>query len=134
MFRFFSKRGKIIAFFFCVLFISFPGVALGNNNGPFIDIGSQEEFFEVLGNIAVFLFSLFLIATVLFFLYAAFTYFTSAGDPEKAKTAQNMIKHGLIAVVIALLAWSVVSLVASFLDPEYWEEEYESRIEESYFS
>lgn len=42
-------------------------------------------------------------------------YTTSAGDSGKVKTAKNTIMYGIIGLVIALLAYSIVNFVLSSL-------------------
>ncbi len=50
------------------------------------------------------LFYLLIILVIFFVLLAAYKYLTAGGDPEKVKTASNVLIFAAIAVVIALLA------------------------------
>lgn len=48
-------------------------------------------------------------------LYAAFLYLTSAGDPEKAKKATGVFVFTIIGVAVAILAFSIISIVEIFV-------------------
>ena len=48
-------------------------------------------------------------------LIAAFQYLTAQGDPEKTKSAKNMIVYAIIALVIALIAGGISGIVAGIL-------------------
>lgn len=60
--------------------------------------------------------------TLLFFLGAVaviiiiiggFMYVTAAGDPGRIKTAKNTILYAVIGLIVALLAWGIVSFVVN---------------------
>ncbi len=71
---------------------------------------------------------IFFIVAVLFILFAAFTYLTAQGDPEKVKTATNQIIYAAIAIVVAFMAVGIDLIVKSILKDqgggsggvEYW--------------
>lgn len=48
-------------------------------------------------------------------LYAAFLYLTSAGDPEKAKKATGVFVFTIIGVAVAILSFSIISIVEIFV-------------------
>jgi len=54
------------------------------------------------------LFYILIFAAVIVILLAAFTFLTSAGDPDKVKKARDYILYALIALVIAFLARAIV--------------------------
>ncbi len=56
------------------------------------------------------------IVAVIMILYGAFLYIVAAGDEDKVKKAKNVIIYGLVGVVVAILAFAIVSFVASLLD------------------
>lgn len=60
------------------------------------------------------IFTFLIILTVVFVLVAAFKYLTSGGDPEKAKSAQHTLLYAIIAVVVAIIAKGVPSIVGSY--------------------
>ncbi len=61
------------------------------------------------------IYTIFLIAAVVFVLIAAFQYLTSGGDKEKVKKATNMLMYAAIAVVVAILAFSITRVVGSLV-------------------
>lgn len=52
---------------------------------------------------------------VVFIIMAAFNYLTSGGNAEKAGKAKSQITGAVIAIVIALLATGLVTIVGNFL-------------------
>lgn len=58
---------------------------------------------------------IFLITFLAILLFGAFSYMTSNGDPQKVESARNIIIAGIIGFVLAVLAPTIISLVAGFL-------------------
>lgn len=52
---------------------------------------------------------------ILVMLYAAFLYMTSAGDDERIGKAKKSFIYGLVGIGIAILAFGIFGLIASFL-------------------
>jgi len=52
---------------------------------------------------------------VLVMLYAAFLYMTAGGDEEKVGKAKKSFIYGLVGIGVAILAFGMFQLVASFL-------------------
>ncbi len=48
-------------------------------------------------------------------IYGGFLYITSSGDAAKVKRGHDTIKYGLIGLVIALLAFAIVSFVSAVI-------------------
>ena len=78
-------------------------------------VNSGDDVLRIIGNVTTWLWRLFMIITVLVFMYIGFVYLTSSGNPEKIGKANNMIKYGIIGIVIALLSGGMVRLIESFL-------------------
>lgn len=57
----------------------------------------------------------FSVASVAMGLYAAFLYFTSGGDPAKAKQATGVFVFTIIGVAVAILSFSIISIVRIFV-------------------
>ncbi len=51
----------------------------------------------------------------IFVIIAAFQYLTAQGDPEKTKTAKNMIIYAVVALGIALIAGGISGIVENIL-------------------
>jgi fumarate reductase subunit D len=78
-------------------------------------VQSGDDVLRIIGNITTWLWRFFMIITVLVFMYIGFIYLTAAGNPTKVGQANNMIKYGIIGIVVALLSGGMVKLVESFL-------------------
>ncbi len=79
-------------------------------------VQSGDDVINILENIATWLLRVFMIATVIAFMIAGFFYLTAGGKPDRVTTANNMIKYGIIGVVVALLSGGMVKLIQSFLE------------------
>jgi hypothetical protein len=64
------------------------------------------------GNILNWVFYFFIVLAVVFILIAAFSYLTAGGDEQKITKAKNELIYAIIAIVIAVLAKSIVTLIA----------------------
>ena len=73
------------------------------------------DVFKSIKNIADWMFSIFLVITVLFLVLAGLSYVTAQGDPEKIKKAGQSIQWALIGVIVALLAKGLVELMEKFM-------------------
>ena len=69
----------------------------------------------VIQTIVKWVYIIFFIIAVLFIIFAAFTYLTAQGDPEKVKTATNQIIYAAVAIVVALVAVSIDLIIKNFL-------------------
>jgi len=73
----------------------------------------SQDVFTVISTIINWLFYILLIAAVFIVIWAAFTFLTAAGDPEKVAKARNLILYAVVAIVVAFLAKAIILLVAS---------------------
>lgn len=48
-------------------------------------------------------------------LYAGFTYMTGRGEPQKVAMASKMIMYAVIGIAVAVLAFSIITIVKGFL-------------------
>ncbi len=78
-------------------------------------VSSGDDVLKIIGNITTWLWRLFMIITVLVFMYIGFIYLTSSGNPTKIEQANNMIKYGIIGIVVALLSGGMIKLIEGFL-------------------
>ncbi len=82
---------------------------------PPTNINSIDAIIEVINKIAAVFFTVFIVIAVIFFLLAAFQYLTSSGDTEKTGKAKNTLIYAVVAVVVALLAGGLVSVIRGFI-------------------
>ena len=61
-------------------------------------------------------YTIFFAVAVIFILFAAFNYLTAQGQPEKIQTAHKMLIWAVVAIVVALLAVGVNTIVKNFLE------------------
>lgn len=69
----------------------------------------------VLSDIVTWIWRIFFIVAVMFVIFAAFTYLTAGGDPEKVGNAKTQIIYAAVAIIVALLAVSLSTIVQTFL-------------------
>ena len=89
-----------------------PGAPL-TTPGPFTDLPSLTSFIclVVYGWLFVFL----IVLSVIFAMVAAYKYLTAGGDPEKVKSASNILIYAAIAIVVALFARGLPTLIYSLV-------------------
>ncbi|KKL68087.1 hypothetical protein LCGC14_2128510, partial [marine sediment metagenome] len=69
----------------------------------------------VINRIGAFLQTLLFALAGIFIIIAGFQYLTAQGDPEKTKSAKNMIMYAIIAIVIGLVAFGIEAIVKAIL-------------------
>ncbi len=79
---------------------------------PSGDIGSIDSLIDKLGS---FLWTIFGGLALVMFVIAGIMFLTAQGDPEKVKNARNAFLWGVVGIVVAILAYSIVSIVENVL-------------------
>lgn len=74
-----------------------------------------NEWLDIVRKVAQWLYTILLILAVIFVLLAAFTYLTSGGDPAKVKKASSQLIYAVVAIVVAILAFSIAKIVTSIV-------------------
>jgi len=92
-----------------------PGPASGVENVPYAHITTVQGVLDYVCIIYGWLFYFLIGLVIIFIVLAAYRYLTSAGDPEKVKSATNTLLYAAIAVAVALLAWGIPRIVGDFL-------------------
>lgn len=82
---------------------------VGGITAPTIQTGTLNVQ-TIISNITSWVSGLLIAVAVLFVIYAAYLYLTSAGDAEKVKSASNYILYAVIAVVVALASRGLIAL------------------------
>ena len=100
--------------------VPFVGLAQVGRTGPSaIDPPGGSVQFETISGalctLVAWIFTLLIILTVVFILWAAYLYLTSAGDEEKIKKANHQLLYAAIAVIVAILSRGLPTLVSLFL-------------------
>jgi hypothetical protein len=74
-----------------------------------------NEFKDLLDAIVDFIFTIGMVIAPLLLIIAGFLFVTSAGQPEKVKTAKTMMIAALVGVAVLLLAKGLVNVIVSIL-------------------
>lgn len=82
---------------------------------PETSITSVGDVYILINQIFNILFWLLIVLAALFIIWAAFSYLTAGGDPEKVKVANQKVIYAAVAVVVAVLAKAIPTVVCSFL-------------------
>lgn len=98
---------------------SFAGLSaraqIGETPPPSTGVDSIEGVFELISKAFNILFWLLIVLATIFIIMAAFSYLTAGGDPEKIKTANQKVIYAAVAVVVAVLAKTIPSIVCGFI-------------------
>ncbi len=85
-----------------------PGIA---QTGP----TTVSGLVDVLRNVVRWIYVIFFIIAVMFILFAAFSYLTAGGEPEKLNKAKSQIIYAVVALAVALLAVGFEVIIRNFL-------------------
>lgn len=77
--------------------------------------GGIETVIKVINTIANYLMFALLALAGLFIVYAAYLYLTAAGDPEKVKSASNVIIYAVVAIGVGLLSKVIVTIATALI-------------------
>ncbi len=91
------------------------GVTCSINASTDIASAGVSCMFNTIYTIIDWIFIIVMVLVVVFVILGAFTFLTSAGDPEKTKTARNYILWASIGLAVALLARAVPSIVSAII-------------------
>lgn len=82
---------------------------------PQTTINDVAGIYALINTIFGILFWLLIVLASVFIIWAAFLYLTAGGDPEKIKTANKIVIYAAVAVVVAVLAKAIPTVVCSFV-------------------
>lgn len=89
----------------------------GQTAGTCSQLATTSTFTTVLANLINW-FSWFLaVSSVAAGLYSGFLYMTSGGDPRNTAIAGKTLFYAVIGIVVAILSFSIISLIKSFIVP-----------------
>jgi Na+-transporting methylmalonyl-CoA/oxaloacetate decarboxylase gamma subunit len=87
----------------------------GSGAGDVVLVHNWKEACQLIHRLINVVFSILMLLAVVFILLSAFNYLTANGSTEKVENATKHLTNAIIAVVIAVLAWSIPMVVTSFL-------------------
>ncbi len=76
-------------------------------------VGSVIDLVRYILNL---LFIIFGILAVFFFLYAAILFLTAGGNEDNKKKASGYLKWGIVAIIVAIISYTIIPIVQSFLN------------------
>ncbi len=82
---------------------------------PTSPVQNVTNISDIVCGILLWVFWLLIMFAIIMFLMGGYRYATSAGEPEKVQGANRTLLYAAIAVVVALCAWGVPTLIDSFL-------------------
>ncbi len=100
-----NKTKSIIA---AAIISGFPMVA-------FAQINTADDIIALMQKAVTYMYEAFYIVVVGFILLAAFNYLQGGDNPKKIETAKAQLKYAVIALVIALTASGVATIINTFL-------------------
>jgi len=106
---------KLIIF---LAFVSFLSSVKADSDSGIIKIDNPlqfDNFWDLLSNILNFLFYASLPIGALIIAISAYYLLFSGGEPEKVKTAKNMIIWTLVGIVVIFLAMPIIALLKEIL-------------------
>jgi uncharacterized membrane protein YphA (DoxX/SURF4 family) len=118
-FRIMKQKDWRIIFYSVLSIIIFNSASLIVANAQTISPISitAEEVPGIIMNIATWFYRIVLAVAVFFVLVAAFTYLTGANNPKNIEKAHKQLLYAVIAIVVALISFGIVSLVQSLIKP-----------------
>ncbi len=90
-----------------------PGGNIGNCKGIKDNGNANVDLMKTVNTIINVIIGVIGFVAVVMIIYGGIQYTTSAGDSGKVKNAKNTILYGIVGLVVALLAFAIVSFVLS---------------------
>ena len=91
------------------------GAQCGSSTSNATDLFGVNGIFNQAANVLIFLIGA---VSVLVLIYGGFQYVTSTGDKSRVENAKNTILYAIIGIVVAILAYAIVSFVIGAFAPK----------------
>src|SRR5581483_8838209 len=103
------NKKKVIAISSLIL-VALPTVifALTLPNQPNPGKTVSIDIWTIINSILTFLWLIFVGVAIFMFIWAGFLFLTAHGDPTKISTARKAVIWGVVGVIVAMLAFSIV--------------------------
>ncbi len=106
---------KLIVLNSLALLIALPVSVLAFNPGPIPATNASINVNDIIDVIFSILWPIAVAFFIIMFVIAGFMFATAQGDAEKVKTARNFVVYGVVGVIVALLAFSIVFIIRNQL-------------------
>ncbi len=101
---------------FLLALVAFPAIAQSPFTTPPISGPTTfEQVWTMINNSRNLIYAIFLVLAVVFFVIAAFEYFTAGGDSTKLQTAKNRFMYGIVALIIVAFSVGMFTLIGNLL-------------------
>lgn len=78
---------------------------------PLVNLKTDVDIYNLLLKIGSFAVGLIFAVAALFFIYAAYLYLFSGGEPAKTESAKKFIMYAIIGMVVAFISLTIVTIV-----------------------
>jgi len=106
---------SILILFFSSFIFSLPLIALAQPSLPEIPIHSTADVVNIFNKILKFAYEIIGILLVIVILYSAALFLTAGDSEERRRKAAGYLKWGIVGIVVAILAGSIITLITSIL-------------------
>ena len=90
-------------------------IILGALLVPVVGLAQESKIVTTLEKIRDTLWTFLIIVAAICFIFAGFLFLTAGGDPNKVNTAKQAVFYGLVGVLVAALANTLVALVEGWV-------------------
>lgn len=108
-------KNIILTIIFLIIIFTFSNKTLGANDLPEVKISGPNDVIKLINNIAKWFYNIVLALAVIFALIAAFHYLTAGGNPQTIQKANKQLLYAVIAVIVAIAAFSIKTIVVTLL-------------------
>ena len=111
-------KTKISTLALTLLMLPFSGIVYADVETPESfkpNIQHIRDIYDLIFRVARWFQAFFFVIAAIFVIIAAFTYLTSGGDEDKIKRAKTQLIYAVIAIIVALLAFGVDTIMKNFL-------------------
>lgn len=88
---------------------------------PPVNIVKFTDISGIFCTIMGWVFTILILLSVLFILWAAYTYMRSAGDEEKVKDANHQLFYAAIAIIVAIISRGIPFIIATMFNADLGE-------------
>lgn len=110
-------KKKILLLFLIVVGLTPTILAMAQTDEalPTIQVKDVNDVIKIINNVAVWMYRIILAIAGIFVLMAAFTFFSAGEKTENVKKAKNQIYYAVVALIVAVLAFSIKEIVIKIL-------------------
>lgn len=95
--------------------IAMPVLAQVGQENPPVENRDLSGWLQIIITITKWLYTILLVVAVIFVILAAFKYLTAGGDPTAVKKANSQLIYAVVAIVVAILAFSIKTIVTGII-------------------